>query len=86
MSMVSGLSGTTYEEKLAELGMLTLQERHNQADMVQVYKILQGHDNVEKGQWLSLAGEHGVNTRLGTGVLNLIKLRCISEMHKFFSQ
>jgi hypothetical protein len=86
VSMVSGLSGTSYEEKLEELGMLTLKERRHQADMVQVYKILHGHDNVNKGQWFNLAGERGVSTRLATGVLNLIKPRCNTEMRaNFFS-
>jgi hypothetical protein len=48
--MVSGLKGATYEEKLEELEMLTLKERRHQADMVQVFKILHGHDIVDKGQ------------------------------------
>ncbi len=39
VNMVSGLKGSTYEEKFEELGMLTLQERIHQADMVQVFKI-----------------------------------------------
>jgi hypothetical protein len=84
VSMVSGLSGTAYEEKLEELEMLTLKERRHQADMVQVYKILHGHDNVNKGQWFNLAGECGVSTRLATGVLNLIKPRCNTEMRVNF--
>jgi hypothetical protein len=33
--MVSGLKGKAYEERLKEVGLLTLEERHHQADMVQ---------------------------------------------------
>jgi hypothetical protein len=55
VNMVSGLKGTTYEEKLSELDMLTLEERLNQSDMVQVYKILHGHYRVDKSQWFRLA-------------------------------
>jgi hypothetical protein len=43
--MVSKLKGATYKEKLGELDMLTLDERSH-FDMVQVYKILLGHDRV----------------------------------------
>jgi hypothetical protein len=50
LNMVSGLKGKTYEEKLEELRMLSLEEKHYQGDMVQIYKILNGHDSVDKGQ------------------------------------
>ncbi len=40
--MVSGLKGYTYEDKLRELGMLTLEERSHQADMAQTFKIIRG--------------------------------------------
>jgi hypothetical protein len=84
--MVSGLKGATYEEKLEELDMLTLKERKAQADMVQVFKILHRHDNVDKGQWFNMACERGVRTRLATGVLNLTKPRCNTEIRaNFFS-
>jgi hypothetical protein len=42
VGMVSGLKGRTYEEKLEELGLTTLEERRHQADMAQVYKIVTG--------------------------------------------
>ena len=38
--MVSDLSGREYEDRLAELGLTTLEERLHQADMAMVYKIL----------------------------------------------
>ena len=42
--MVSGLRAATYEDKLAELDLFTLEERRHQMDMLQVYKILHGKD------------------------------------------
>ena len=42
--MISGLGANSYEEKLQEIGLTTLEERRHQADMLQVYKILHGHD------------------------------------------
>jgi len=42
VAMVTGLAGRTYEERLTELGMVSLAERRHQLDMVQTYKILTG--------------------------------------------
>ncbi len=47
VAMVSGLVGRTYKDCLAELGMLTMEERRHQADMLQVYKIISGKDKIE---------------------------------------
>ncbi len=44
VKMISGLEGKTYEERLKEVGLLTLEERRHQADMVQAYKIVTGKD------------------------------------------
>ncbi len=40
--MVSGLKGQSYEEKLPELNLPSLEERRLQADMVQTFKIVRG--------------------------------------------
>jgi hypothetical protein len=37
-SMISGLKGATYEEKLAELGLTSLDERRHQTDMLQTFR------------------------------------------------
>ncbi len=84
VNMVSGLKGTTYEEKLNELDMLTLEERRHQSDMVQVYKILHGHDRVDKSQWFPLVAGNKMCTRLATGVMNLAKPRFNTDMRKNF--
>ncbi len=43
----SGLSGNSYEEKLVELGLDTLEERRHQADMAMVHKILHGKGKLD---------------------------------------
>ena len=40
VQMVSGLKAHTYEDRLKELGLTTLEERRHQADMAQTYKIV----------------------------------------------
>ena len=49
--MVSSLHSQTYQDRLLELGMMTLKERRIRGDMLQTWKILHGHDNVKDGTW-----------------------------------
>jgi hypothetical protein len=69
--LISGLKGKTYEEKLEELGLTTLEERRHQADMAMVYKILTRKDDVEPGIWFTPADEGARETRNATGYLNV---------------
>jgi hypothetical protein len=46
VTMVSGLKGKTYEERLVELGLATPEECRHQMDMLQTFKIIKGHDRV----------------------------------------
>ena len=54
VSMVSNLRGGSYEEKLAELGMVTLETRRNRGDMIQTFKIMAGIDQVRPETWFNL--------------------------------
>ena len=56
VKMISGLKGTTYEERLAELGMPSLEMRRTHYDLVQVYKIINRKDNVNPSTWFELVG------------------------------
>ena len=53
--MVSGLNGT-YEDKLSRIGMLSLENRRVQLDLVQVFKIVHGIDDVSVEKWFKLMG------------------------------
>ncbi len=87
IKMVSGLKGRTYEERLIELGMATLEERRHQTDMLQVYKILQGKDRVEPTQWFQLVNSNGRVTRGVADPLNLVQKRARLDLRRnFFSQ
>ncbi len=86
VGMVSGLKGRTYEERLEELDMTTLEERRHQLDMFQTFKIIGGHDAVEKQHWFSMATNSTVSTKQVTGLLNLLKPRANLEVRgNFFS-
>jgi len=83
---VSGLAGRTYEERLRELGLTTLQARRAETDLVQTFKILRGFDDVRGEKWFSLV-ENGRATRANTGGLVLQQQRSRLDLRRhFFSQ
>jgi hypothetical protein len=86
VAVVSGLRGVTYEERLEELEMTTLEERRHRADMLQVFMILTEKDNVDKSTWFKMASEGTVRMTQATGTLNLVKPRTRLEVRSnFFS-
>jgi Reverse transcriptase (RNA-dependent DNA polymerase) len=62
VNMVNGLHGT-YEEKLKQLGMQSLAERRDEADMVLVYKILNNKCTVRAENWFEIDNSEGPRTR-----------------------
>ncbi len=87
VSMISGLKGESYEEKLLELDLPTLEERRHHADMVQTFKILvKGIDRVEHSTWFQLAAEGGRATRSADCPQNLQQMAARLEVRRnFFS-
>ena len=89
--MISGLQGQNYEEKLLEIGLQSLQCRRDRADMIQVFKIIKGFDDVDYKDWFQLYGDLPVAnrpaTRLSNDPLNIIMQRSTGDVRKhFFSQ
>ena len=93
--MVSGLGSAEYEHRLNELGMTTLEERRHQADMQYMYKILTGREDVDRGEWFTMASEasratrstaHNLNVRVKHGRLevrrNLFSVRSSGQWNE----
>ena len=57
VNYITGLKGATYEDKLKELGILSLASRRSRADLIQVFKILKGIDDVDSTTWFTLVGQ-----------------------------
>jgi len=44
--MITGYSKLNYEERLASLGLTTLETRRLRGDLIEVFKISKGYDNI----------------------------------------
>ena len=80
------MKGRTYEEKLSELNLTTLSERRKRADMIETFKIIRGHNNVEKSTWFQNVRNDGTQTRNSSIPENLKKTQSKTDIRKnFFS-
>ena len=91
VNMVAGLKAKTYEDKLKEVGLTSLEDRRERGDMIQTFRIIQGLDNVEVGTWFQMAGERAregaVNTRQGRDITRLVEGDSnYQNRRNFFSQ
>lgn len=91
VNMVAGLRGRTYEQKLEEVGLTTLEDRRTRGDMIQTFRILNGVDRVEPSTWFTLAHERdrvgAANTRHSNDITRTVEGRSKTEVRRnFFSQ
>ena len=50
-AMVFGLRGMNSEERRKNLGLMSLEQRRERGDMIEVFKILNGHTRIDPGQF-----------------------------------
>ena len=88
VAAISGLEGRSYEDRLADIGMVSVEDRYQQLDMIQTYKILTGVDRVDKNHWFSQRAEAANQmTRAAAGGLGITGQRSRLELRRnFFSQ
>ena len=87
VKMVSGLRSKTYEGRLTELNLMSLEMRRQKFDLVQVFKIIHGYDKVDRETWFKLAGEAPAHVTRGTSdPLNIVQKMASTDPRKnFFS-
>ena len=78
--MVEGL-GYSYEDRLRILGLTTLETRFLRADLIEVFKILRGFENLDPDRFFQVIGD-GMVLRGGT-VLNCSRKRYCLDVGKF---
>ena len=66
--------------------MVTLEERRRRGDLVQMYKILSGKDDVNYATWFSFTNprEGAASTRSTSGALNVVRNEGRTELRKNF--
>jgi hypothetical protein len=84
VNMVNGLTGATYAEKLAEIGLDTLSDRWAEADLVQMYKIIHGFSSVNKRYWFDMATRTVNITRMAADELCVKIPFARTDKHKNF--
>ena len=86
VNLISGLKGANYEEKLVELGILSLEKLRKRFDIIQTFKILSRIDQVDSIKWFRPVGTNAKRLTSTTAYCkNLIPSRYKTEMrHNFF--
>ena len=51
VAMVTNLKSRNYKERLAELGMTSLEDRRRRGDLIQIYRVMTGKDRVDPSTW-----------------------------------
>ena len=61
--MINELRKLNYEDRLVKTGLVTLKERRTRGDMIEVFKIVNGTDNLDSAKYIRVAdnswGEQG---------------------------
>src|SRR5580692_1146222 len=78
--MVPELRVLSHEARLTDLGIWSLEERRNRADLIEVYKILKGFTSIDPSRLF----EVNTDTRTRGHTLKLVKHRCSSDLRKYF--
>ena len=63
-AMVQGMRHKNSEERRKALGLMTLAQRRDRGDMVEVYKILNGHTRIDPSQFWEVRPDARNGTRL----------------------
>ena len=85
VNMISGLTSETYEEKLNELGLMSLEDRRLRFDLIQVFKILANVDNVKADLWFEKTSvHHNRVTRQSADPTCLVKKRVSTNVRNHF--
>jgi len=83
--MVGGLKGTTYQERLLELGLQSLEARRAEADLIMTYKVLTGKVKIDRNSWFRLAAPAvQQHTRAAADPLRLRKPRARLDIREHF--
>lgn len=79
-SLVQGLKGLNGEERRKRLGLMTLQDRRERGDLIEVYKILKGLTRIDPTEFREVR-----EARNGTRLVKELAKQGKKQRHNFFS-
>ena len=81
--MIPELRDLSYEERLKECGLTTLETRWLRGDQIEIFKILNGHEDIDRNIFFSLKKDN----RTRGHEVTLVNNQCILDFRKYsFSQ
>ena len=66
--MLSDVKGNSYEEKLKDAGLTTLEKRRERGDALEAFKTINGFNHVDKNKWFKFESEEARPTRSNTTI------------------
>ena len=78
---VTGMKGKTYEQRLRLLNITTLEKRRQRGDLIEVYKILTGKEDIDPSYFFQFASQE---LNLRGHHLKLYKKPCRLNVRKYF--
>jgi hypothetical protein len=83
VGMISGLSATSYEGKLAELGLESLENRRKNADIYTMHKLVHGVGEMDISDWFE-KNTGATVTRARADPLNVLSKNGTLELRRNF--
>ena len=81
--MIPGLKGTTYTDKLKEVGIISLEERHRRLDLVEVFKITNDFEGLKSEKFFQRVSEVSQKETRSTSELKLHVKKSNIDIHKY---
>ena len=68
--MISDKKGSSYEERLKNIGLTSLADRRERGDMIQTFRTMTGLDNVDKAAWFQFRSASNARATRSTVTIN----------------
>ena len=82
LRFIPGLTGTTYEERLVEVGLDSLADRRLRQDMITTYRIITGTDRMDANDMFNFYGLDARPTRASAYQWNIVEPRARTELRR----
>ena len=79
--LIPGLRDLRYEERLKECGLTTLETRRLRGNQIEVFKILNGYENIDSNIFFEIRLNNGVNATIYALAIDTHQLHYIPLHH-----